>query len=70
MLIPLSLLTLVTISSGLVVRHSNGSLVEFEKEEVGEQISSDLIVGSYSSLPESGKAELHVSAGDEADQYR
>ena len=62
------LLTVVTVSSGLVVRHSNGSLVQFEKEEVEEQVSPDLIVGSYI-LPQNGM-ELHVSAGQEAGQYR
>ena len=70
MLIPLSLLTVFTISSGLVVRHSNGSLVQFEKEEVGEQVSPDLIVGDYRLLPGNGMEELHVSSGDEAGQYR
>ena len=70
MLFPLSsLLTVVTVSSGLVVRHSNGSLVQFKKEQVEEQVSPDLIVGSYYSLPENG-TELHVSAGQEAGQYR
>ena len=69
MLIPLCLLlTVVTVSPGLVVRHSNGSLVELEKEQVEEEVSPDLIVGSYS-LPENGM-ELHVSAGQEAGQYR
>ena len=69
MLIPLYLLlTIVTVSSGLVVRHSNGSLVELEKEQVEEEVSPDLIVGSYS-LPMNGM-ELHVSAGQETGQYR
>ena len=62
------LLTVVTVSSGLVVRHSNGSLVQFEKEEAEEQVSPDLIVGSYI-LPQNGM-ELQVSAGQEAGQYR
>ena len=69
MLIPLlCLLTVVTLSSGLVVRHSNGSLVQFEKEKVAEQVSLDLIVGNYT-LPGNGM-ELHVMAGEEAGQYR
>ena len=70
MLIPLLclLLTVVTLSSGLVVRHSNGSLVQFEKEKVAEQVSPDLIVGNYT-LPGNGM-ELHVMAGEGAGQYR
>ena len=69
MLIPLLwLLTFVKLSSGLVVRHSNGSLVQFEKEKVVEQVSPDLIVGSYS-LQEH-EMELKVMAGEEAGQYR
>ena len=70
MLIPLLwLLAFVKFSSGLVVRHSNGSLVQFEKEKVVEQVSPDLIVGSYS-LPENGIEVLRVLAGEEAGQYR
>ena len=70
MLIPLlCLLTVVNLSSGLVVRHSNGSLVQFEKEKVVEQVGPDLIVGSYS-LQDNGMEVLRVLAGEEAGQYR
>ena len=82
MIFPLCLLlTIVNVSSGLLVRHSNGSLVEFEKELVEEEVSPDLIIGSYQSqlpdnfgsyrslLPENGK-ELSVSPGQKAGQYR
>lgn len=67
MLFTLFLLTIANVSSGLLVRHSNGSLVQLEKEQVVEEVSADLIVGSY--RLENGK-ELHVTAEEVAGEYR
>ena len=71
MLLPLiiSLLFIAATTHGLLVRHSNGSLVQFEKEALEEEIDPKLIVGSYK---HSNGSELLVIAevDERSDQYR
>ena len=71
MLLPLliGLLLLARTTHGLLVRHSNGSLVQFEKEALEEEIDPKLIVGSYKL---SNGLELSVIAevDEGSDQFR
>ena len=71
MLLPLiiGLLFLAPTTHGLLVRHSNGSLVQFEKEALEEEIDPKLIVGSYKLS--NGSELLVIAEVDEgSDQYR
>ena len=71
MLLPLliGLLFLAPTTHGLLVRHSNGSLVQFEREALEEEIDPKLIVGSYKLS--NGSELLVIAEVDEgSDQYR
>ena len=71
MLLPLiiGLLFLARTTHGLLVRHSNGSLVQFEKEALEEEIDPKLIVGSYKLS--NGSELLVIGEVDEgSDQFR
>ena len=71
MLLPLiiSLLFLAPISHGLLVRHSNGSLVQFEREALEEEIDPKLIVGSYK-LSNGSELLVIAEVDERSDQYR
>ena len=65
----IGLLFLARTTHGLLVRHSNGSLVQFEKEALEEEIDPKVIVGSYKLS--NGSELLVIAKVDEgSDQFR
>lgn len=71
MFLPLliGLLFLARTTHGLLVRHSNGSLVQFEREVLEEEMDPKLIVGSYKLS--NGSEPLVIAEVDEgSDQFR
>ena len=69
LLLIIGVLFLVPTTQGLLVRYSNGSLVQFEKEALEEEIDPKLIVGSYELL--NGSKLLVIAEVDEgSDQFR
>ena len=71
MLLPLliGLLFLAPTTHGLLVRHSNGSLVQLEKEPLEEEIDPKLIVGSYK-LSNGSELLVIAEVDERSDQYR